>query len=156
MKNVLELTDAEFGVKQECRRADTTIAYLEAELDRLNNIRNDLKSDAFAGSSELGQHTTDWIRGTKQLKAKVTEYNGRLTSLLETTPDKLGITDLTHMEADLPKLKERLKTLEDNVGNFEGLPHDRDLARLKVAEANQELQDLRKKRDRRFEGLVGS
>ena len=153
-KFTLDFTEAEFGVNQQSRRAEALVAYLEAELNRLSKIRDDLQSDAFSTPLELGRDTTDWTRSTRQLKIKVTEYSDRFNSLLDATPRKPNITEIAHMETGLIDIKNRLRDLEGDVKSFEGLPHDKDLARLKVAEANQELQELRRKRDRRFEGLV--
>lgn len=150
----LDLIDTEFSINQQCRRANANVAYLEAELDRLSKIRNDLQSDRFSALPDLGQKTNDWIRGSKQLKIKVMEYSDRLNSLLDATPGSLAIADVAHMETDLVDIKNRLRSLEHEVRSFEGLPHDKDLARLKVAEASQELQELRRKRDHQFEGLV--
>ncbi|KAF2237484.1 hypothetical protein EV356DRAFT_511606 [Viridothelium virens] len=153
-KNAVDLTEAEFDIEQQCRQAKAIAGYLEAELERLGEVENDLKSDAFTAPSELGSKTLDWTRGTKQLKAKVTEYRDRLNSLSDAVPDKPNINELINAENHLASLKKRLMGLEKDVKSFVGLPHDKDLARFKVAEANQELQDLRKKRDHRFEALV--
>ncbi|KAL9096397.1 MAG: hypothetical protein Q9165_001394 [Trypethelium subeluteriae] len=153
-KNAVDLTEAELDIEQQRRQANFIVGYLQAELERLGEVENDLNSDAFNAPSELGSKTSDWTRGTKQLKAKVAEYRDRLNSLSDASEDQLNIKEVINAENNLVMLRKRLVDLEEDVKSFEGLPHDKDLARFKVAEANQELQDLRKKRDRRFEALV--
>ncbi|KAI9666433.1 MAG: hypothetical protein M1821_004369 [Bathelium mastoideum] len=153
-KQVLDLTAAEISVQQQRQRANAIVSYLEAELIHLNKIRTTLESEKFAGAPELGQKTTDWSRSTKQLRSKVIEYNDRCRSLTEATSIQPSATELKQMELSLADVKYRLRSLESDVREFEGLPHDVDLARFRVAEVHQELQDLRRRRDLQFEGLV--
>ena len=151
----MDLSVLEFDVQHQCLRAKAIVTYLEAELDRLHKIKDSLESNDFTGPLDLGKKTVDWTRGTKQLKDKVAEYHDRLRILSDATPDQPVAVATRYMELSLADIQNHLKHLEEDVRVFGGLPHDRDLARLKVAETNQELQNLRRKRDRQFEELVG-
>lgn len=53
-------------------------------------------------------------------------------------------------------LKEHVLNLEAQVGGFQGLPPEKDLARLEVERVAVELQELLGRRERLYDGMVGS
>ncbi|KAI9697841.1 MAG: hypothetical protein M1820_007628 [Bogoriella megaspora] len=153
-ERAITFTESEFNVEQQCQRADALIDSLQNELLRLEQIRTQFNNEGFVADSRLGQRTAEWTRGTKQLKAKLVEYNERLSSIPSDFSANPRVEDVNLLEVGLSEVQQRLKVLEREVQDFQGLPHDIDLARLKVADLTRELQELKRERDRRFEGLI--
>ena len=55
----------------------------------------------------------------------------------------------------LDELRERVEGLEREVGEFAGLPADKESARREVGKLEVELDEVRRRRDALFEELVG-
>lgn len=55
----------------------------------------------------------------------------------------------------LNELRARVEGLEEQVGEFAGLPAEREAARKEVAKLEVRLDEVRRERDELFEGLVG-
>jgi HAUS augmin-like complex subunit 1 len=131
-----------------------------ATVSELTTIRN---SPAFAPPPPShARRAADYARQTKHLRAKLREYENRLAGL----PDPMAAIGVGSMrgratarsvkarEEEVRALRERVHALEGELEAFGGLPGDRDGARKKVLERQRELEALRERRDRAFEGLV--
>lgn len=136
---------------------ETEHAHLRAQLDSLTT------NPSFTTPPALPRQSADWNRQTKQLRAKVREYEDRLASLA-LQPGSAGAADavssasiarIAQMEEEAREARERVEQLEAEIKAFEGLPQDREKARKVVREKEKELEGLKRRRDGLFEGLVG-
>jgi HAUS augmin-like complex subunit 1 len=66
-----------------------------------------------------------------------------------------AISEMLEQQKALDELRERVEGLEREVGEFAGLPADREAARKDVGKLEVRLDEVRRKRDELFEGLVG-
>jgi len=55
----------------------------------------------------------------------------------------------------LDELRERVEGVERQVAEFSGLPADKEAARKEVGKLEVRLDELRRRRDELFEGMVG-
>lgn len=128
-----------------------------------------LQSDpAFSTPPSLQRHTTEQARQAKHLRAKIREYEDRLASLKHVqarnaaaTPASKSISsadaiaDMLEQQTALTALRDKVEAFEACVAEYAGLPADRDMARKEVSKLEIDLDNLRRKRDGLFEGLVG-
>ena len=98
----------------------------------------------------------EWNRNTKQLRAKLEEYESRLASLdgVSDTPTANLVETVTSSETEVNELHDRFKVLEAQLKAYKGLPKSRNEARKEVQRVEKELMDLQKRRDALFESLV--
>lgn len=66
-----------------------------------------------------------------------------------------AIGEMLEQQKALDELRERVEGLEKQVGAYAGLPADREAARKEVGRLEVRLDEVRRKRDGLFEGLVG-
>jgi HAUS augmin-like complex subunit 1 len=66
-----------------------------------------------------------------------------------------AIGDMLEQQKALDELRDRVEVLEREVGEFAGLPADREAARKEVGKLEVRLDEVRRRRDELFEGLVG-
>lgn len=98
----------------------------------------------------------EWNRNTKQLRAKLEEYDNRLASLdggNDTSAASL-VEDVASREEQVDELSETVRKLETQLQAFKGLPKNKNAARKEVQRVEKELTDLQKQRDALFESLV--
>jgi len=142
-------------------------AYLDKQQSRLRTQLTELQTNpAFSTPASLQRQTTEQVRQTKHLRAKIREYEDKLSSLQSaqarntTTPSskKIGsaeaLADMLEQQTALKALTQEVEALESEVDAFAGLPADREAARKEVGKLEVELDNLRRERDALFEGLV--
>lgn len=66
-----------------------------------------------------------------------------------------AIVDMLEQQTALNALRQKVERLEKEVDEYAGLPADREAARKEVARLEVELDNMRRRRDALFEGLVG-
>jgi HAUS augmin-like complex subunit 1 len=66
-----------------------------------------------------------------------------------------AISDMLEQQKTLDELRDTVESLEREVGEFAGLPADREAARKEVGKLEVRLDEVRRRRDELFEGLVG-
>ncbi|KAJ4291040.1 hypothetical protein N0V90_010237 [Kalmusia sp. IMI 367209] len=142
--------------------------YLDKQQSLLRAQLNELQTNpAFSVPPSLQRQTTEQARQTKHLRAKIREYEDRLSSL-ESSHTKNAVTptsknagsadaiaDMLEQQTALGALRDHVEALEREVDVFAGLPADREAARKEVGKLEVELDNVRRKRDALFEGLVG-
>lgn len=156
-RTVMEQTQTSQALTQTLLRLTHLQRRLETELLSLRTQLAQLRSPSFQPPATLARQTLEWTRNTKQLRAKLGEYNDRLASLADAgaeTQSGLLVEQIVQRESDLLELGERVARLEGRVDAFKGLPGDRDGARREVEKAGNELGRLQRRRDELFEGLV--
>ncbi|KAH4087873.1 hypothetical protein HBI18_207060 [Parastagonospora nodorum] len=135
-------------------------AVLRAQLNELGT------NPALTAPSSLQRQTTEQARQTKHLRSKIREYEDKLSSLQSNqsrsmTPGSKyigsaeAIGEMLEQQKALDELRERVEGLESEVGGFAGLPADKEMARKEVGKLEVRLDEVRRKRDELFEGLVG-
>ena len=132
-------------------------ARLESELLSLRSQLNEVRSQAFQPPMALPRQTMEWNRNTKQLRAKLEEYENRLASLESGDgPAKRRelVKEVVTQEEQVSGMSERVQTLESQLQAYRGLPKNKNAARKEVQKVERELAELQKRRDTLFEGLV--
>jgi len=66
-----------------------------------------------------------------------------------------AIGEMLEQQKALDELREKVEGLEREVGGYAGLPADREAARKDVGKLEVKLDEVRRRRDELFEGLVG-
>jgi len=66
-----------------------------------------------------------------------------------------AIGEMLEQQKALDELREKVEGLEREVGEYAGLPADREAARKDVGKLEVKLDEVRRRRDELFEGLVG-
>jgi HAUS augmin-like complex subunit 1 len=131
---------------------------LETELLSLRSQIQQLRSSVFQPPISLSRQTLDWTRNTKQLRAKLSEYNDRLAAIsaegASGTQSCVLVEEIAQRERAIWSLGEKVETLESQVDKFRGLPGDIQGARNEVIRVEKEVAELKGKRDGLFEGLV--
>ena len=129
--------------------------HLNSELERVNALIKDLRSDDYQPPFDLSKQTLDYQRKTKALAAKLPELRDRVSSLSASVGDlTITVKDVKAEEDNFKELMAKVKEFEAQVNSYHGLPQDIDLARLELESVRIELRDLIRQRDSMFEGLV--
>jgi HAUS augmin-like complex subunit 1 len=63
---------------------------------------------------------------------------------------------LVQQEQDVLALKEHVLNLEAQARGYQGLPPEKDLARLEVERVAAELEELEAKREKLYDGMIGT
>jgi HAUS augmin-like complex subunit 1 len=146
---------------------ETLQAYLTKQNALLRSQLNALQTNpAFTAPSKIQRQTTEQTRQVKHLRTKIREYEDKLSFLQSSqsrtmTPGSKhigsaeAIGEMLEQQKALDELRERVEGLEKEVGKFAGLPADREAARKEVGKLEVRLDEVRRKRDEMFEGLVG-
>jgi|TARA_R110002003_G_scaffold198_11_gene15481 HAUS augmin-like complex subunit 1 len=66
-----------------------------------------------------------------------------------------AIGEMLEQQKALDELRDRVEALEREVGEYAGLPADREAARKEVGRLEVVADEVRRRRDGAFEGLVG-
>jgi HAUS augmin-like complex subunit 1 len=120
---------------------------------------------AFTTPASLQRQTTEQTRQVKHLRTKIREYEDKLSSLQSSqsrnmTPGSKNIgsaeaiNDMLEQQKALDVLREQVEEIEREVAEFGGLPADKEAARKEVGKLEVRLDEVRKRRDELFEGLV--
>lgn len=152
-KKVVDLTSQQFELKQQLQRTEGQLDALKKEQAHIESLLLDLRSDAFQPPDDVIEATSEWTKSTKQLKAKITEYEERLAASRPTSTAG-GIQILQQKLDDVVRLRSQLASLETELRAFQDLPTDARAARRKLEEARGELRSLTNKRDELFETMA--
>ena len=153
---ITDLTREEFDVAEQLRRLENLQNYLEEQLGSLGSQLDELyNEELYETPTVLPGKTDERIRNTKFLSTKVNEYRDRLAAL-QRTPEAKGpqIGELVSEEDKVVKLKETVKSLENQVRMFHGLPPNVRKATQEHERLIKEHRDLLRKRDQIFDGVI--
>jgi HAUS augmin-like complex subunit 1 len=149
---ILEIEKDEFEAAGRLRGVEAVQAYLERETELLERDTNSLREREDEGVTEtLRQQTTQYNRDTKQVGMKLVEYKDRIAALERA---KMAGPPLEHVKADEQEvlaLQARVKGLEKQLADYQGLPPDLDAAREEYQRSQRELQGLTRRRDELFD-----
>lgn len=68
----------------------------------------------------------------------------------------LTVEAIAEQEKAVEALKEHVLNLESQAKGFQGLPPEKDLARLEVERVAKELEELEAKREKLYDTMVGN
>lgn len=154
-RKIVELQVTSFNLDQSGERVAILDKHLKVELESINALLEELRSDMYQPPPDLPKQTLEYQRKTKILAVKLPELKDRVASLAAMTgTPKPTIEDVKAEEDEYGELMATVKNLEAQVGGYHGLPHDTDLARLELESRRVELKELTRQRDGLFEGLV--
>ncbi|KAF2198173.1 hypothetical protein GQ43DRAFT_401530 [Delitschia confertaspora ATCC 74209] len=137
--------------------------YLSKQLSELRMQLQEFKNNpSFTTPPSLQRQTGEAMRQSKNLKSKIREYEDRLSFLSaqqsKTKDSEIGgakaVAELLDYQNRLEELSAEVEELEGEMANFANLPADREAARKEVGKLEVELDQLRRRRDGLFEGLV--
>lgn len=154
-RGIIDLQVTAYDLEQASDRVSILENHLNAELGKINQLIEELQSDAYQPPADLAKQTTDYQRKIKVLNAKLPELREKVASLSANNgKSKVTIQDVKAEEDKFKDLMATVKDLEAQVKSYHGLPQDTDLARLELESLRVELRDLSRQRDSMFEGLV--
>ncbi|KAI4693281.1 uncharacterized protein J4E88_001652 [Alternaria novae-zelandiae] len=164
---LIQHTTASQNLTNQLQHIHTLQSYLDKQQALLRTQLHELQTNpAFATPSNIQRQTTEQTRQVKHLRTKIREHEDKLSSLQSSqsrnmTPGSKNvgsaeaITDMLEQQKALDELRERVEGLEKQVAEFGGLPADKEAARKEVGKLEVRLDELRRRRDELFEGLVG-
>jgi HAUS augmin-like complex subunit 1 len=126
---------------------------VERELVQLRNQLAELKSPAFQAPVSLQRQTIEWNRNTKQLRAKLTEYQDRLAGFGDGETEREA-RQVVENEQTIISLESRLEELNRRIEAYKGLPSDKEKAIEVVKQAELECEGLSRQLDELFERLA--
>ncbi|KAI7278500.1 hypothetical protein KC345_g5920 [Hortaea werneckii] len=153
---VCSLQDDQFTVNEQIKRAESQYNNLRQEHSRLRNILHELQNEALIPPGDLPQQTSEWARNTKHLRAKLAEYDERLSAIRNAS----GVSSL--LESVSTKSRENQKQMmefqerEVELSAFDSLPSDPRAARAELDEARANLRRLTARRDALFEDMLAN
>ena len=154
-RGIIDLQVAAYDLEQASERVSILENHLNKELERINQLIEELQSEAYQPPADLTKQTIDYQRKIKVLAAKLPELKKQVASLSASTGgSRVTLQDVKAEEEKFKDVVATVKALEAQVKSYHGLPQDTDLARLELESLRVELQDLSRQRDTMFEGLV--
>lgn len=152
-RELVDLTSTEFDMIQQVKRTEAQLAALKNEQTRITQLLRQLGSDAFQAPVDTVENTAEWARMTKQLKAKVAEYEERL-SASRPASQSTGFDGLQRKMEEIEQQRAQLADLDVQLKAFQDLPADARAAKATLEGARERLRKLTERRDRLFESLV--
>lgn len=150
----IELQTGSFDLRQQQTQLQNQLAALQRECNRLRSLLREIKDDAFRPSSELPEQTVEWAKSSKHLKAKIGEYDDRLSALRAAGTPSPTLEQFAKQMEQYQAARQRLAELEAELKGFQSLPTNAREARAALERARDELRVLAQRRDRMFESLV--
>lgn len=151
---IVALQAETFQLEQLAKRATEQRAALQRECARMTAILNDLRGEAFQPSIDITEQTAEWTKGSKQLRAKVGEYDERMSALRAASQVSPTIDEVLRLWEEVSQQRRRLSELGADMLAFHNLPTDQREARKTVEQAREELRRFTTRRDQLFENLV--
>lgn len=153
---LVDLEAQEFEATDQFRKIEDLQKYLEREHHGLQTQLDELNYHGkYETPADLPMQTTKWLRDTKLLNSKISEYQERITASERSGSIKgPSIEDLMTEEESVLSLRDNVKHLEGIVNTFHGLPPNVEDFRREYGRASKELQSLVLQRDKMFENLV--
>ena len=153
-ESLCKVMNESFEVEEQLKRAAFQHATLNREQSRLTGLLHDMQQDHFAAPHDIIEQTSEWSRNTKHLKAKIAEYDERLSALRSPTSARMLAEDVSHKSNDVEAQKVRLQVLQGELAALDSLPSDPKAARTKLDDTRTELRRLAEQRDALFEAML--
>ena len=105
-----DLTAQKFDAEQQAMRATAQVQAMKSDQAKATAQLKELKRDEFQPRPNLPELTAEWSRNTKQLKAKIGEYDDRLAGLRASQQPAVTLEDVTSLAKDLPTQQQAVRT----------------------------------------------
>lgn len=151
---IINLTSSKFEIEQQVQRVEYQLSALKSEQRKATELLSMLEQDELQTPQDLPEHTTEWVRSAKLLKAKVAEYDERLSMLRPSKPANSLLNEIEEQQAHQLRESQRMDELYVELRAFQSLPSDSKAARAKLEAAKEELYSAMHQRDGLFERLV--
>lgn len=152
---ILDLTSQSFIAHQQAMQVESQIAALVLEQQRLAEQLKNLQRDSFKTPTVLSEQTSEHLRNSKHMKAKLAEYGDRLNGLHSFDRSQQQVSSLIQDSDDLDTILHRINTTEAELELYQNLPTDARAARDRVRNVKEQLVKLIRRRDELFENLAG-
>ncbi|EMD00068.1 hypothetical protein BAUCODRAFT_64122 [Baudoinia panamericana UAMH 10762] len=149
-----DLSTLHFDLEQQVERAGAQRDTLTKECNRAMLALQELQSNQFQHPVIVHEQIAEWSRSARQLKAKLVEYDERLSALHANIAGESLCVELMKQNFDLEELRQRLNMINTDISPFQHLPSDGTLARKELSGLKNELQTLLLRRNDLFEQLV--
>lgn len=136
-----------FETQQAAKSAEEQTTALKAERERLLKLLTHLKSDAYTAPTNIVEDTAQWLKGTKHLRAKIGEYEERLTAARPSPTLLALIEEISSAVREQAAQKAQLVEIHDEVEMLQSFPPQQAVAKKMLAQAQEELRLLSAKRD---------
>ncbi|KAF7713576.1 Uncharacterized protein PECH_007586 [Penicillium ucsense] len=147
-QSVVELTVEEFDMQNQLAKVHALHQHLQREFEQLELDLRELRSNpSYETPSETQSSTSEWVRNTKILSAKVGEYQDRIALLERNQLNGPTIEEVMMEEQNVVRLRDDVRCLESHVRAFHDLPVDVTGAHAHYREMEQKLKNLRRQRD---------
>ncbi|KXL50246.1 hypothetical protein M433DRAFT_151403 [Acidomyces richmondensis BFW] len=143
-----------FDLAEQLRSSREQQHVLQQEDTRLKGILHALHDDSLKAPSSLSEQTVELGRNSKQMRAKLNEYDERLRTLGTDSSISPSMDNILEQLSLLKAERERMHVLKTELDVFEGLPSDPKAARSKLESARRELETITSRRDTLFERLL--
>ncbi|KAL1587107.1 hypothetical protein WHR41_04361 [Cladosporium halotolerans] len=152
----IDLQTEHFDLSQQQARLKDQVTALQREANRLRCLLREIDDDAFKAAAELPEQTVEWHKSSKHLKAKIGEYDDRLSASRAVGIPQPTVEQVAQQLEEFHAQQLRLATLEAELEAYQSLPTNAREARAILERSRDELRVLSQRRDRLFEGLVPS
>lgn len=151
------LSVQETSVAQKTINIDVLHTRLQSDVGALQESLKKLETgDEHKLPPDLSTRVTEWTRTSRHLRNKIEDYKERLEVMDAELPSKrLTVPALIQQEQEVLALKEHVLDLEAQARGFQGLPPEKDLARLEVERVQGELEQLEARREKLYDGMIG-
>jgi HAUS augmin-like complex subunit 1 len=150
----IDLQTENFDLSQQQAHLKDQKAALQREANRLKALLRELKDEAFQPAPDIAEQTIEWNKASKHLKAKVGEYDDRLSALRSASSPSISVEQVAQQAENLQSQQLKLIGLEAELRAYQSLPTNAREARATLEGSRDELRRLIQRRDRLFEGLV--
>jgi HAUS augmin-like complex subunit 1 len=151
-ERLLEFERDEFEAVRRLRGLEAVQAYVERETVLLDLDMDSLKKRADeAVTDSLRQQTTQYSRDTKQVGMKLAEYKDRIAALERVKMEGPQLEDVKADEKEVLALQARVRGLEKQLADYQGLPPDLEAAKEEYQRSQRALQSLTRRRDGLFD-----
>ncbi|RMZ06077.1 hypothetical protein D0864_02333 [Hortaea werneckii] len=153
---VCSLQDDQFTASEQIKRAESQYNNLRQEHSRLRNILHALQNGEFTAPADLPQQTSEWARNAKHLRAKLAEYDERLSAIRNASGVNSLLEIVSTKSRENQKQRMEFREREVELSAFDSLPSDPRAARAELDEARANLRRLTARRDALFEDMLAN
>ncbi|KAI7481964.1 hypothetical protein KC351_g6076 [Hortaea werneckii] len=153
---VCSLQDDQFTASEQIKRAESQYNNLRQEHSRLRNILHALQNGEFTAPTDLPQQTSEWARNAKHLRAKLAEYDERLSAIRNASGVSSLLESVSTKSRENQKQRMEFRGREVELSAFDSLPSDPRAARAELDEARANLRRLTARRDALFEDMLAN
>ncbi|KAI7180743.1 hypothetical protein KC343_g12935 [Hortaea werneckii] len=153
---VCSLQDDQFTASEQIKRAESQYNNLRQEHSRLRNILHTLQNKEFTVPTDLPQQTSEWARNAKHLRAKLAEYDERLSAIRNASGVSSLLESVSSKSRENQKQRMEFREWEVELSAFDSLPSDPRAARAELDEARANLRRLTARRDALFEDMLAN